>query len=196
MSGDDLYMDEWGAKPLSDRGHIPPVIAIQPTTPTLEAYEAIRAAETAAEIKDTNPKAAIGVTKVPLHLVSPIMKAYQSIAQFLGNVKYGGWNWRAGGVRCSIYVGALLRHVDKWYEGEELDEDGTPHLANALTCLTMLIEAQYRGVLEDDRPPSTDLKPLYSDIEKMMVQIREKYKDRTPKHWTIKDQVRNEKPLK
>lgn len=136
-------------------------------------------------IKDTNPKAAIGITKVPLHLVSPIMKAYMSIAQYLGNVKYGAWNWRGSGARASTYVSALYRHIDRWWEGEELDpDDGTPHLANAMTCLQILIEAKYRGVLEDDRPPATNLQPLYDEIQFTMDKIREKYKDRSPHHYT------------
>lgn len=147
-------------------------------------------------VKDTNPKRGVGETKVPLHLVSPIMQAYMSIAQFLGNVKYGRWNWRAGGAAVSTYYAAHQRHMQRWYEGEELDpDDGTPHLANAMTCLQILIEAKYRGVMEDDRPPSTDLKPLYAEIEQIMKKIVEKYKDRDPKDYTIKDKVPNARPL-
>lgn len=142
------------------------------------------------QVKDTNPKAAIGATKLPLHLVSPIVKAYQAIAHFLGSVKYGSWNWRAGGVRASIYYSALNRHMDKWWEGEEFDPvDGTPHLANALACINILIEAQELKVLEDDRPPSHDLTDLYQRHEAMMVKIKEKYKDMNPKHWTIADKL-------
>lgn len=147
-------------------------------------------------IKDTNPKRGIGATKVPLHLVSPIMQAYMSIAQYLGDVKYGRWNWRAGGASASVYYAALQRHMQRWYEGEELDpDDGTPHLANAVTCLQILIEAKYRGVLEDDRPPSTDLKPLYNEVEQLMKRINEKYKDRDPKDYAILDLVPNHRQL-
>jgi hypothetical protein len=141
-------------------------------------------------IKETNPKSFIAGKKVPLHLISPIAKALLSSAAFLGEVKYGRWNWRAGGARASTYYGALQRHMDAWYEGEELDSDGTLHLANALACICILAEAQYRGQLEDDRPPSTDLKPLYADIEGIMSRILSKYGDRDPKHWTIKDKIK------
>lgn len=140
------------------------------------------------DVKPTNPKDAIGISKLPLHLVSPIVRAYQAIAHFLGNVKYGAWNWRDGGARASVYVSALLRHVDRWWEGEHYDPvDGTPHLANAQACLNILIETQYRGVMIDDRPPSTDLQPLYDEMEAIMVKIREKYKDKAPRHYTIAD---------
>ena len=136
----------------------------------------------------TNPKDAIALLKVPLHLVSGIVKAYQAVAHYLGVVKYGAWNWRAGGARASVYVSALYRHMDRWFEGEEYDPvDGTPHLANALACINILIETKYRGKLIDDRPPSTDLAPIYAEVESIMATIREKYRDREPRHYTIDD---------
>lgn len=138
--------------------------------------------------KPTNPKDGIGVTKVPLHLVSGVVKAYQAIAHYLGNVKYGAWNYRACGARASVYRAGLERHMDKWWEGEELDPaDGTPHLANALACINILIECSEGGNLVDDRPPSRDLNPLYARVEGMMQNIREKYADKNPKHYTIAD---------
>jgi hypothetical protein len=135
-----------------------------------------------------NPKDAIGGTKVPLHLVSPISKAYAAIAHFLGNVKYGAWNWRAGGARASIYRSALERHMDRWWSGEENDPaDGTPHLANALACINILIETQYGGNMIDDRPPRLDVDRAYAMVEALMPAIREKYADKNPKHWTLAD---------
>lgn len=139
-------------------------------------------------MKAENPKDSIGATKVPLHLVSPIAKAFAAIAHYLGNVKYGCWNWRAGGARASIYRAALERHMDRWWSGEENDPaDGTPHLANALACINILIETQYMGKLIDDRPPSVSLDAAYKMVEDLMPLIRERYKDKDPKHWTIAD---------
>lgn len=141
-------------------------------------------------VKDTNPKDAIGSMKVPLHLVSPVAKAMMSTALFLGMVKYGAWNWRKGGARASVYLAALDRHMDHWKSGTEFDDDGTHHLANALACLAILIEAQYLGKLVDDRPPSVPLGPLYAQIEKqIMPKILERYGHMTPRHWNISDDV-------
>lgn len=140
--------------------------------------------------KPTNPKDAIATDKLPLHLVSPIVKAYQAIAHYLGNVKYGAWNWRAAGARASVYRSALERHIDAWWEGEDIDPtDGTPHLANALACLNILIDAKHSGKLIDDRPPSRagELAVVRREFEALMPKIRERYADKNPKHYTIAD---------
>lgn len=140
--------------------------------------------------KDTNPKDAIAIDKLPLHLVSPIIKAYQAIAHYLGNVKYGAWNYRVAGVRNSIYKSALERHVDAWWEGEDYDPtDGTPHLANAQACLNILIEGQYTPSTVDDRPPSRrkELAAVRAEFEALMPKLREKYADKSPRHYTIAD---------
>lgn len=141
-------------------------------------------------VKDTNPKVAIGDTKAPLECTSAITRAYTAIALYLGKVKYGAWNWRAKGARATTYYAAACRHLDQWYQGEFYDADGTPHLANAIACITILIEANHLGKLEDDRPPFIDLKPIYAEIEEMMKIIKAKYGDRLPYHYTIKDQLK------
>lgn len=154
-----------------------------------EAIEAMMA-EASAATKPTNPKDMVATNKLPLHLVSPFVKAYQSIAHFLGNVKYGAWNWRAAGVRSSVYLSALHRHIDAYSEGEENDPvDGTPHLANAMACIGIIIDAKHCGKLIDDRQPSNagELAKVRAELEATMVRIRERYADKDPKHWTIAD---------
>ncbi|SAK98512.1 hypothetical protein AWB80_07540 [Caballeronia pedi] len=140
--------------------------------------------------KHSNPKDAIATFKLPLHLVSPIVKAYQAISHYLGNVKYGAWNWRAAGARASVYKSALDRHMDAWWEGEELDPtDGTPHLANALACLNIIIDARHAGKLIDDRPPSNAaaLAEVRAQFEALMPKIYARYEDKNPRHYTIAD---------
>lgn len=142
--------------------------------------------------KPTNPKDGIGVTKLPLHLVSPIVEAYQSIAHYLGNVKYGAWNYRGAGIRYSIYYAALKRHIGSWWEGEEYDPvDGTPHLANALACINIIIEGKHAGNATDDRPPSQkeELAKIRAQFEALMVKILERYGDKNPYHYSIADTV-------
>lgn len=136
--------------------------------------------------KETNPKDAIGSDKMPMHLVSGIVKAYQAIAHFLGNVKYGSWNYRAKGARASVYRAALDRHMDAWWEGEDNDpDDNTPHLANALACINILIEAKEAGKLVDDRPPKSNYREVMTRLTPLVKEIKDRYKDKSPVHYTI-----------
>jgi 5'(3')-deoxyribonucleotidase len=160
---------------------------------TLAPVVAANAAPVADAAKETNPKDAIGTMKLPLHLVSGTVKAYDALAHFLGNVKYGAWNYRAAGSRASVYRAALDRHLDRWWDaGEECDPvDETPHLANAKACLNILIEGIENGNLVDDRPPSNkNLPKLYERFEGIMRRIVERYKDKRPRHYTIADTLK------
>jgi hypothetical protein len=151
-------------------------------------YDAYANAFTRDSGKNPNPKDAIATNKLPLHLVSPFVKAYQSIAHFLGNVKYGAWNYRGSQVRASVYVAALMRHVDAWCEGQEDDPaDGTPHLANALACIGIIIDAKHNASLIDDRQIQNNFAEYLAVREKfeaLMVKIRAQYADKNPRHFT------------
>jgi hypothetical protein len=141
--------------------------------------------------KPTNPKANVGATKVSLHLVSGVVKAYLAVAFHLGWTKYGAWNWRVAGVSASTYKSALDRHMDRFWEGEWLDPvDGTPHLANALACIAILIEGFVLGNITDDRPPSMKQLPaVYEEVERIQASITAKYEGKNPRHYTIVDTV-------
>ena len=56
---------------------------------------------------DDNPKTAIGVTKVPLHLVPPSAKHFLAMALADGAKKYGPFNWREHAISVSTYVAAV-----------------------------------------------------------------------------------------
>lgn len=138
--------------------------------------------------KASNPKDAIGDKKIPLHLLSPIASAYWAVAQFVGQIKYGAWNWRKAGVRSSVYIAAMKRHIDAYTSGEEVDPiDKTPHLGHIMACAAILIDAKAAGKLTDDRPPSVGLREAYAEVEKQMVLARENYGHMTPTHYTIAD---------
>jgi hypothetical protein len=139
--------------------------------------------------KLTNPKDAIGSSKVPLHLVPETMRAYAAVAFLEGALKYGTANWRVAGVRTSIYYSALQRHLSKWWNGEEADPDtGVPHLASALACIGIIVDAREVGKLTDDRPPRADVGALLARLEAgPTAGLLALYGDRNPTHYTIED---------
>jgi hypothetical protein len=138
--------------------------------------------------KDTNPKDVIADAKVPLWLLSPIAKIKWAMAQFAGLVKYGAWNWRVAGVRASVYLSAMERHMDAFKSGEDFDPtDGTDHLGNVMACCAILIEARAAGKLTDDRPPVVDHRPAVAEAEALVGALREKYAGRNPRHYAITD---------
>lgn len=103
----------------------------------------------------TNPKDLIGVKKPRLSLVSPAGLLYEALAMQDGANKYGPYNWRGKKVRLSIYIDAAKRHMDSYFDGEELTRDSrVPHLGAAKACLGIIIDALETGNLIDDRPKS------------------------------------------
>lgn len=138
--------------------------------------------------KDTNPKDAVGDKKIPLWLLSPIAKAHWAIGQFAGLLKYGAWNWRSAGVRSSIYLSAIERHLDAYTSGEEFDPvDGSHHLGNIMACCAILLDAKEAGKLTDDRPPSVGIRSTYTWGEDVMARLKRQYHNKKPRHYTIAD---------
>ncbi len=128
-------------------------------------------------IKETNPKDAIGVTKLPLHLLSPVAKAYWAHAQFVGLAKYQAWNWRASEVKLSVYISAAARHLEAFNGGESYDPvDATHHLGNLMACAAIMLDAIAAGTAVDDRPPKIDFRESWSYVESQMPLTRERYK--------------------
>lgn len=143
--------------------------------------------------KETNPKEAVGDKKVALFLNSAIAAAHWAAAQAAGYFKYGAWNWRIAGVRASTYISAIQRHLYRWTNGERLDPvDGTHHLGNIMACCAILLEAEAIGKLNDDRPPAATeaLLAAFDEVEAITARLREQYKDRNPRHYTIADEIK------
>lgn len=128
------------------------------------------------ELKPTNPKDFIGSSKLPLHLFPTTAIAYGSLALLDGACKYGRSNFRAVGVKASIYFDACNRHLNAWFEGEELDPDsGLSHLSHAIACIAILIEATEKQNLQDDRMYPTNYREMVTRLTAEVDRLKTKY---------------------
>lgn len=108
--------------------------------------------------KDTNPKDALGIRKVPMSAVPVGVLMELGLAMMEGGLKYGRHNYRAVGVRASVYYDAIWRHLGAWWEGQNIDPDsGMSHITKAIACLTVLRDSMMGGNWVDDRPPASYL---------------------------------------
>jgi hypothetical protein len=138
--------------------------------------------------KPTNPKDQIAVTKLPLHLVPSTLEVFAVLAFLEGASKYGAFNWRVAGVRASVYKSAAERHLKKWWNGEWADKrTGVPHLASAIACLAIILDAGVCGKLTDDRPPPAPVSDLIDGMEADVRRLLDLFADRNPHHFTIDD---------
>jgi len=104
--------------------------------------------------KDTNPKDAVGIKKVPMSVVSAPVLMEIGLGMMEGARKYRRHNYRVAGVRASVYYDAAMRHLMSWWEGEDIDPDsGLSHVSKALSCLSVLRDSMIIGNWNDDRPP-------------------------------------------
>lgn len=131
----------------------------------------LTATENTVALPDANPKTRHGATKVPMQLIPATALAIEATAFRDGSIKYGPYNWRDEPVSASIYIAAAMRHIQQWYNGEELAADsGVHHLGHARACLAILLDAQFALSLNDDRPAPVDLSAL---LEGLTVPIRD-----------------------
>jgi hypothetical protein len=68
-----------------------------------------------------------------------------------GAKKYAAHNWR-GGFDYSRLVGAAMRHLTAFNDGEDIDpESGLSHIAHLGCCTMFLLEQIQKGTGNDDR---------------------------------------------
>lgn len=148
----------------------------------------------APDVKATNPKDAIGADKIPFHLWPETASALGALALLEGALKYGRTNWRPMGVRASIYCDAARRHLNAWFEGEELDPDsGLPHLGHLLACVAILVDAGATGNLNDDRQYPGNYLAFLDRLTPHVARLKAKYASRNPKHYSIADRRQEER---
>lgn len=135
--------------------------------------------------KPSNPKDIIGSDKLPMGLVPDTVIAYASLGFLEGMLKYGLVNWRAMGVRISIYMDACKRHLAKFQNGEWEDpQTKVPHLASALACIGIILDAHVSGKLEDDRPLCSPTAELIDSLSENVKHLKKLHGDKDPFHYT------------
>lgn len=154
--------------------------------PNADAPSPDHPARTFHTLKATNPKDAIGISKAPMSTVSAAVLAEVGVAMLEGASKYGRHNYRAAGVRSSVYYDATMRHLMAWWEGEDTDPDsGMSHITKAITSLVVLRDAMIQGMCTDDRPPRSA--EFYARLNTLAAEVLAKHADKSPRHYTIAD---------
>lgn len=101
-----------------------------------------------------NPKDVIGLKKTPLRLFPPVALVYGAEVMRHGAAKYGEYNWRDHSIKLSAYLEAAMRHILQAADGEVQDVDSQlPHVAHAMMCMAIILDAQDNGMLLLDLPP-------------------------------------------
>lgn len=135
------------------------------------------------DTKPTNPKDAIGCSKVPFSTVPARVIAEVGLAMLEGAAKYGRHNYRDAGVRASIYYDAVMRHLTAWWEGQDIDpESGIPHVVKAMAGLTVLRDSMINGNWQDDRPPPMVNTNWVAELNAAASALLAKYPNPKPPH--------------
>lgn len=96
--------------------------------------------------------------KVDLSLIPYISSIEHAKAFMVGEKKYGRYNY-CKGHKASQLIGALKRHAEAWFNGEEIDpKDGQHHLGSVMACCSMILRQMELGTLKDDRYKLEDSK--------------------------------------
>jgi len=143
--------------------------------------------------KDTNPKDAVGITKVPLSVVSAPVLMEIGLGMMEGARKYRRHNYRIAGVRASVYYDATMRHLMAWWEGENTDPDsGLSHVTKALACLSVLRDSMILENWKDDRPPKHK-DGWIGEYNKKAKEIIEKYPENLEPYTEVEEKQKHEK---
>lgn len=100
--------------------------------------------------------------KLPLHLIDPLWLTTTAQVLDHGQQKYGPWNWAKGTFSYSRLYSALQRHLQAWWNGEELDQEtGLPHLWHANCCMMFLTRYTHDLLGTDDRFPFSSVPAVH-----------------------------------
>lgn len=137
--------------------------------------------------KDSNPKDAIGSAKAGISCLPVRVLWHVGLAMLEGSVKYGKFNYRAVGVRASVYFDAAVgRHLFSWWEGQDIDPDsGMHHIDKAIAGLMVLRDSMLQGNWTDDRPPCKEVD--MAELNALASALIDQHADKSPRHYTKAD---------
>jgi hypothetical protein len=137
-------------------------------------------------VKDTNPKDMVGTRKTPLSTLPWRVLWRVGLAMLEGACKYGRHNYRAAGVRYSVYFDGTQRHLGAWWEGQDIDPDSQlNHIDKAIASLMVLRDSMLEGNAVDDRPPATQ--DELAELNNHAGSLIDKYSGREVTHYTIEN---------
>lgn len=126
--------------------------------------------------KLSNPKDAVGTAKSPASVIPRGVVQELGLAMLEGARKYGRHNYRNAGVRASVYFDAANRHLDAWWEGEDIDPDsGLSHIIKCIASLTVLRDSMMHANWTDDRPPKMSNRAWLAELNEKAKAVIEKY---------------------
>tara|TARA_R110000751_G_scaffold99773_3_gene193332 strand:+ start:123 stop:644 length:522 start_codon:yes stop_codon:yes gene_type:complete len=95
----------------------------------------------------TDDKGKPPLAKIPLALLNEVADVME-----YGHAKYGDYNNFKKGMEISRNLSCALRHIYKFQNGEDLDQESTKsHLAHAATRLAFVLQNLKDGTAIDDR---------------------------------------------
>ena len=137
------------------------------------------------EQSGVNPKDAIGSAKNSHGCISRAVIAELGLAMMEGARKYRRHNYRVVSVRAEVYFDAVNRHLDAWWEGEDIDPDtGLPHLTKAIASLFVIRDAIINGSWYDDRPPKVP-EEHWKFIKERTAELLKRFPESKPPHCQI-----------
>lgn len=103
---------------------------------------------------EVNPKEVQAATdnKAPLDYLEHAANVEICKAIKTGADKYGRRNFRDTPIKANVYIGAIMRHIGAYSNGEDLDPDsGLSHFAHIGACVHVVLSAMDAGTFTDDR---------------------------------------------
>lgn len=135
------------------------------------------------DTKEVNPKDMAASTRVRFSAVPMNVVAEAALGMTEGMSKYGRHNYRIAGARASVQYDAAMRHLNAWWEGEDIDaKSGLSHITKTITALIVLRDCQMRGIVVDDRPPASA--PFMDSFNEISARIITENTKPDAVHWT------------